>query len=434
MNSFKRTMVLFLCLFSIATTTGQVRDSILNLDKKDDRNQPVISTKDNYLFVYDGLYDMNGSAQNLLSVSHLFGRSMDELICSPDKNTGLNYCLEKENIFGRLLIDFGLNFIFSTWLAPVQHEFMGHGFRAREFNARINSYTIVPFWMGNPRLDIHREDLPYYGLLIEEAGGCESNTIFAREAYRQSLLNDYFYHYYVYSFLLKIDLPTYIFVTPKVGSYEWLNNIGGLDVVRYIKAFKSKSKDDEQQIYNSALKGAYWSLADPSLLISLYNYFKDFIIDGKSKVKNPMIQIDNVSFLPYTDFHLSPFGYEYYAGTYLKYNKTLYEAYYRWSSGNIDGKSYGLGLSFLNMLRYHNLRFDAGFDLWKQGFNLLYYEIDNSKYREIVLSGKVYLKTIYQINDTISFLAQASYKGDGFLLGNPVKHGFGTKIGIDFYF
>ncbi len=226
----------------------------------------------------------------------------------------------------------------------------------------------------------------------------------------------------------------YILGTPRVGSKEWTNPTHWGDIVRYIKAFSNKSKDNEQQIYDSALHGAYWTFADPSLLISLFNYFRDFIILGKSRVRNPMIEIENFAFLPFADFHLSPFGYEYYAGTYLKYNKTLYEAYYRWSDGNIDGKSYGIEINILNIIRFPSLKCDVGFDLWKQGFNLLYYERDNDRYRETTLSGKVHIEATYHVNSTLSLFGQTSYKGDGYLLGNPVSHGFSAKIGTGFCF
>jgi len=91
-------------------------------------------------------------------------------------------------------------------------------------------------------------------------------------------------------------------------------------------------------------------------------------------------------------------------------------------------------MNISNIVQSHNFRFDAGFDLWKQGFNLLYYEKDSAKYRETIYSGKIYLKTFYQINNTFSLFGQASYKGDGFLLGNPIKKGFNAKIGLSFYF
>jgi hypothetical protein len=432
MYSFKCKLIYFIFLVSVLTASAQTPDSLLNLDRAN-RDKTVRSIKDNYLFVYDRLYDMTGSAQDLLSVSKLFGRGLDELTCHTDKKKGIIYCCEKYNFFGRVFID-GLNFFFTDWLSTIQHEWNGHGFRAREFNARINRYIIAPFWAGGPHLDFHKEDLPYYGILLEETGGSESNTIFSRESFRQSLLNGHFHHYDMYSIALKVDLSLYIFGTPKVGSNEWISPTHWGDIVRYIKAFKSKSNVDEQHILKSAHRGAYWSLADPSLLISLFNYTRDYIIRGKAQFKNPMIKIKNIEFLPFTDFHLSPFGFEYYVGSYVKYNKTLFEPYYCWSNGNIDGKSYGLGMNLSNLAHYHNFRFDAGFDLWSQGFNLLYYEKDDNKYRVKVLSGKINLKTICQINRTFSLLGQVSYKGNGFLLGDPVKRGFNAKIGLGFYF
>ena len=435
---FKSKTYFLLSLFFTITASGQVQDSVSylqpNINQK--HTTTTISTKDNYFFVYDGLYDMTGSAQNLMAVSHLLGRGLDELACKPEKKTGFNICCEKENFFCRMLIDFSFNLIFSNWLSTVQHECMGHGFRAREFDADINRYYISPGLLGGQAyVDFNKEDLPYYGFLLEETGGSESNTVLAREVFRQSLTNDYFYHYYFYSFINKIDLSMYILGgTPKVGTNEWNNPTEGRDVLNYIKAFNNKSAVREQEIYNSAKKGAYWGLADPSLLLSFYYYIRDYIIKGQAQVKNPMIRVKNISFLPFTDFHLSPFGFEYYLGTYLKNNKTLYETYYRWGKGNIDGNSYGFGLGILNAFKFWHFRFDIGGDFWKQDFNLLYYEIDNDKYQENILSGKIYMKTFYQINNSFSLFGQASYKGEGYLLGNPVNKGFNAKTGLRIHF
>ncbi len=435
MFSLRINLIIMLFSLSFTITFAQVQDTILYLKKEAIVNQEIGSTKDHYLLVYSGQYDMDGNAQNLFSVSRLFGRGLDELSCHHNKADGFNYCFEKGTFMGRIFVDLGLNYFFTNWLSTVQHEYMGHGFRIREFNVKVKSYDLSPPWFGQPQVHFNKDELPYYGKVLEDVGGSESNTIFAREAYRQSLLNSYFYHYDIFSFVLKLDLPFYIIGSPKVGSYAWNNYVGGgWDVVEYIKDFEIKSKDSEQTIYNAARRGAIWSFADPSLLIALFNYGRDFIISGKSQVKNPMIRIKNIMILPYTDFHLSPFGSEYYAGLYLKYHKTLFETYYRWASGNIDGKSYGAGVNLVNLMTIHHFRFDGGFDLWSQGFNLLYYEKDDHQYREKVISGKVNFKTMVQLNRTFSMLGQVSYKGDGFLLGNPVKKGFNAKIGAGIYF
>lgn len=407
-------------------TYGQVQDSLFNLDKKDNRNQEICLNRDNYLIVYSGQYDMIGSAQNLFSASKLFGRGLDKLTCKSDNASGFNYCFK--NIPGRVLCS-GINWLFNTWFAAIQHEYMGHGFRGREFNAKINSYNILPRFLGGGVINVHG-DISYYGQLLVDAGGTESTTIFAREAFRQSLLNDYFFHYDLYTFLQKGELTIYIFTTPKVGSPAWNDALNSEDPARYITNFVKKSKDDEKTILKSLQKGAIWSFADPSIWMSWVNWGMDYLGQGKEQVRNQMFNIKSIHFLPYTDFNLSPFGYEYYAGVYLKYNKTLYETYYRWSSGNVDGKSYGLGINFINLLRYSHLRFDIGFDFWKQGFNLLYYEKDNNKYQKDVITGKIYVKTFYTISNFFSLMGQASYKGEGYLMGNPIEKGFNGKIGI----
>jgi hypothetical protein len=432
-NQLKSIPIFFIVLISSLTASGQRTDSLLN--NTSDQNRMAISMKDNYLFVYSGLYDMNGSAQNLLSVSHLFGRGLDELTCKPDTTTGINYCGKKGSIPGRLLLD-GVNFIFTTWLSTIQHECMGHGFRIREFEVPIDGYNISPsMFGGEPQVYFDKDKLPYYGKVLEDVAGSESNTVFAREAFRQGLVNEYFPHHYMYGVSLKLDLPLYILGSPEVGSYAWNTYTGGgWDVVEYVKDFELKSNDNQQAIYKASRRGALWSLADPSLLISVFNYTRDFIIRGRAHVKNPMISVKRIAFLPYTDFHLSPFGYEYYAGTYLKYNETLFETYYRWSSGNVDGRSYGFGVNMINLIRFNSFKFDAGLDIWKQEFNLLYHTTDDGQYYKNVFSGKVYGRVNYLMNDTFSFLGQLSYKGEGFLIGNPIEHGFNGKFGVGFYF
>ena len=428
--------ILFLLfLFSYFAVSGQDPDSVSNLKNTDGQKGGVSSLKDTYHLVYDGLYDMNGSAQNLLSISNLAGRGLDELACKPDSLTGVMRCVEKDNVIGRILID-GVNFLFTTWISTVQHETMGHGFRVREFDVSISGYNISPSMFGDPHIDFNKDELPYYGKVLQDVGGSEANTVFAREAFRQGLVNEYFHHYYMLAFAVKLDMPLYIIGSPEVGSYAWNTYTGGgWDVVEYIKDFEAQSTDSQQAIYKAAHRGALWSLMDPSLLISLFKYTRDFIIRGRADVKNPMISIGPVAFLPFTDFHLSPYGYEYYGGAYLKYDETLFETYYRWSSGNVDGKSYGIGVNVINLLRYNSFSFDAGIDIWKQEFNLLYHNTnDDDKYHENILSGKIYARGNYKLKNTFSFLGQLSYKGEGFLLGNPVENGLNAKIGMGFYF
>lgn len=394
----------------------------------------LLSTEDTYHLVYDGLYDMNGSARNLLSVSHLFGRGLDEISIRHDSTTGRNYYGEKGNVIGRLF-NSSLNFLFTDWVSTVQHEAMGHGFRVREFNVPISRYDISSPMFGDPQIYFKKDELPFYGKLLYDVGGSESNTVFAREAFRQSLTNDRFYHYYIYGFALKLDLPLYIIGSPAVDSKGWNTYLGGgWDVVDYVKDFAKGSGRSEKEVFRDAKRGAAWSLVDPSLLISVFNYFRDFIGRGRIEVKSPMIKINQVAFLPFTDFHLSPFGSEYYGGTYLKHRKTLFETYYRWSNGNPDGQSHGIGVNVLRLVQMNDLKFDAGMDLWKQGFNLLYHNSNDDKYFKNVVSGKVYLRGDYQLNKTFSFQGQISYKGGGFVIGYPVKHGVNGKFGVGIFF
>ena len=88
----------------------------------------------------------------------------------------------------------------------------------------------------------------------------------------------------------------------------------------------------------------------------------------------------------------------------------------------------------INILRFNALKFDVGLDIWRQEFNLLYHDINDEKYNKNILSGKLYVRANYQINNTFSFLGQLSYKGDGFLIVYPVENGVNVKIGLGFFF
>jgi hypothetical protein len=311
---------------------------------------------------------------------------------------------------------------------------MGHGYRIRENKAPVNRYLVPPAIFADAYVDFDRANMNYYGKILYAAGGSESNTVFARESFHQNLLHDYFFQYNINTMMLKLDMPAYILGgdTPKPGTPEY--KASEFDVVYYIKSFEAKSGSTETEIYQRAKRGAYWSLADPSIWFSLFNYTRDYLVKGYTQVKNPMINIRSFSFLPFTDFHLSPFGYEYYAGSYFRHGKYLLETYYRWSDGNIDGRSKGFGFNLLNVYQSNRLRFDAGADIWNQDFNIRYYEQDSAKYSSTVRSAKIRIASFYRFSKITGAFGQLSYKGDGYLLGNPLKEGFNLKLGVNFIF
>jgi len=388
-------------------------------------------TRELLVFALSGKYDMTGSAQNLTSISRLVGRGLDNIVNTKDTATGL---YKTKGLGKRIIIGFLANFIFVNWLSTIQHEYMGHGYRIRENRAPVNRYVIPPAIFADAYVDFDRANMNYYGKILYAAGGSESNTVFARESFRQNLLHDYFFQYNIHTMMLKLDMPAYILGgdTPSPGTSAY--DASEFDVVYYIKSFAAKSGTTQMKIYQKAKQGAYWSLADPSMWLSLLNYTRDYLVKGYTQIKNPMIHIRSVGFLPFTDFHLSPFGYEYYAGSYFRHGKNLLEANYRWSNGNVDGRSKGFGFNLLNAYQSNRLRFDAGADVWKQDIDIRYYQKDTAKYSKKIRSGKIRIASFYRFSNTTAAFGQVSYKGDGYLLGNPLKKGFNLKLGASFIF
>jgi 2-hydroxy-3-keto-5-methylthiopentenyl-1-phosphate phosphatase len=56
--------------------------------------------KDNFLFVYNSLNVMQGTAQNLFVISRLFGRGIDQITCRYDEHTQECNCLEQKAFVG----------------------------------------------------------------------------------------------------------------------------------------------------------------------------------------------------------------------------------------------------------------------------------------------------------------------------------------------
>ena len=416
-----------LCNFSLA---AQEADSIAHVTVEDRKNEPGFSNE-LLLFVASGKYDMTGSAQNLLSFSRLAGRGLDAIVSRKDSLSGF---YKTKGLAKRLGIGFMVNFLFTNWLSTIQHEYMGHGYRIREDKAPVNRYVIPPALFADAYVDFDRANLSWYGKSLYATAGSESNTVFARESFRQNLSNDYFFHYNINTMMLKLDMPAYILGgdTPEPGTPEF--KASEFDVVYYIKSFAEKSGTTETEVYKKAQRGAYWSLADPSLWLSFFAYTRDYLVKGLTQVKNPMINAKSFSVLPFTDFHLSPFGYEYYAGSYFRHTKHLLETYVRWSNGNIDGKSKGFGLTLLNAYKSNRINFDIGVDVWNQDVDVKHYEKNNENYFKEIRSGKLRVASFYRFSKATGFFGQVSYKGNGYLLGNPLKEGWNMKLGAGFIF
>ena len=87
-----------------------------------------------------------------------------------------------------------------------------------------------------------------------------------------------------------------------------------------------------------------------------------------------------------------------------------------------------------NLIHYKNTTLGASLDFWHQDFNLIYYDSNSTKYFQAINSGKVALKIQYFINNTFNISGQFGYKGEGFLIGNPIDKGFSYKFGIGVHF
>ncbi len=111
-----------------------------------------------------------------------------------------------KNMLVRLGKSIGLEFPFAIWIATVQHEYFGHGARAREFGIPT-SYSIYPPWecwpWGNKRSYIYYENYPQE---IEKSislttSGIEGNNVFAHQFQKRLYSEKSISHYELILFL-----------------------------------------------------------------------------------------------------------------------------------------------------------------------------------------------------------------------------------------
>ena len=77
---------------------------------------------------------------------------------------------------------------------------------------------------------------------------------------------------------------------------------------------------------------------------------------------------------------------------------------------------------------------DIGVDVWNQDFDITHYEKNNENYFKETRSGKIRVASFYRFSKATGFFSQVSYKGNGYLLGNPLKEGWNVKLGVGLVF
>lgn len=319
-----------------------------------------------------------------------------------------------------ILIVLPINDFLFLW----QHEFFGHGARAREFGFKTSwvKFTSppLPYGLGTAAISYDASNASKLQSLMVTLGGVEGANILAED------INDSSWRH------KKINAKSAlmnIIASHNTDGYLWVFSpknftIPGHDIVNYINKVNNMYGDNRLTI-----EYMNWSvitnLLDPFLYFGLYSLYK-YVIDGKSNNSYPFINLsENISYLPAIRYVLSPLGPEYHFINYLSIYDHHIKAY--GSYGSLSDTHYmQTGLSG-DIYHFKNITIGTKINIWQQPKLLA------SGFSSPHLGAYGAISTTYQPFDVISFKALIGYKSDGYVLGEPIDQKFIWRIGLTWH-
>ncbi|MBU1261543.1 hypothetical protein KJ640_01110 [bacterium] len=356
---------------------------------------------------------MEEGSQDLITAHSLVNRGFDSIP------------ILKEQGFLRIIKGLLLDIPISLWTTTLQHEYFGHGARARELEVSVSYRLYLPweYWpFGNKRAYTYYntgypEDIEQRLFLI--VGGIESNNVLAHILANRIYRGDAHYGEHLFFCINKLYINGYIGSTPDPNScpegFKKEAEAGG-DIANYLIQMEVMKNRGYPEIPNQSIKESYaklrreslWNILDPLVALSIYGIGKYWLFGEE------MTPI-SLKFIPSTRFNLTPIGSEAYLDLYTQKG----QIYLRYGEGQ-KGDFYGGGIGIDKMPIKEDLSVGCNIDWWHQpitgdGYNL---EIGLTK----------------DIADWLGFSAKTGFKGKGYLMGKSfLKGGYGA-IGIDLIF
>lgn len=373
-------------------------------------------------FIFDANFSPIVGADLFISGLHAYMAIDDTLIPSTQGATGF------VPVAGRLG-KWILEGVMMNWAAVAQHEYFGHGARAREFNLKVNTYNIMPF-RGYTSFNAHEFQLltPSERAAVD-TGGVEANYILAKELRNRWVETKYLDeregHFYL---ITALDQPLYVLSTRN----NWRNG-------RTFNFF-----DDSHDIHSYIKEVNFWhghpvlnqrdlrrkivaDFFDPYLFYSLFA-FGNYLIDGTQGFETPMIPIGNFHYLPGFRIALAPYGPEYQFINYIRgMDQTIQVTLRFGETGTIH--SHGATIEVTKLVCSDLLSLDARIDGWHQPRLLKSHFLRRS---ESKFGGAFSIIPKYQILNNFDLFAQIGYKTTGYMPGEFLKHSPIIRIGFTF--
>jgi len=367
-------------------------------------------------FIVDKHYSMVVGSD--LAQSALWGYQLfdDSMISSTEGDTQPQTMFAR---FGKSLIEYTL----ANWVMVAQHEWFGHGARAREFDLSNVHYKVRPYSGYTSFSQAQYNQLTPAQKIALTTGGMESTSLLASD------LRENFLHgsavdiraaqLYVTSYL---DQSLYVF-----GTSDSDTNLGN-DITSYISSVNAWQNINGATITKRNLRHrSNIDFLDPFLFYSIFGIV-NYIATGEQQYDFYMIPIAGFKYLPSFRNVLAPWGPEWQFNNYIKNpaDQLLYIGLRNGKTGN--QLSTAITVKISELLTWNNVYFDARADLWKQP-NIKAVNLATAKSK---LGLAAFSTANFKLNSTMKIFGQLGYKTAGFIPGEALKSSLIARAGVGF--
>lgn len=375
-----------------------------------------ISAQTNTLIVDQYWSPYSGAAANTF-VFNSYKYLDDRFLPSSEYNTSFLWGTGR---FGKLFLES----LLADFLMVTQHEFFGHGYRAREFGFSYVGYKIRINYGYTSFYIIDYDNLPYPKQAAFNVGGMEATTIMSQQIRNNLFLSGKIDRrdaalYFVTAY----DQINYIF-----GSSDQKTTVGN-DVNGYVNTVNNWYGRPVLSVKKLRNKDI-WDLLDPTLYMALYSEVC-YVIDGDFNQPMYMFEINKYKYLPTPRLLLAPWGPEFQ----LQNNivtpiQQLLQVNLRYGKNEFI-TSYGVDFIMRPIYQYKNFSFGNKLYLWRQPKFL------KQNYANGVANGVgigEFVNVEYSIKKNYLAFAELGYKTAGYIQGYPLGNSIVWRVGAGIKF
>lgn len=316
------------------------------------------------------------------------------------------------------LTKYALEGVLFSWMSVAQHEYFGHGFRAREFHLDNLHYSIRPYSGYTSFTVASYNRLSPTEKIALHAAGVEGTSILAKTLRSRWLETKFMDQREAHLYLKNaLDQTTYVLNT-RIWSRRSQRGViydDSHDIFGYIRNINLWH--GHQVLTSHKLrKMVLIDFLDPYTFYSIFSIGK-YIYDGCMGFEYPMIPICDYHYLPGFRLALAPYGPEYQFINYLRGSDNTIQVTLR--HGHTGGKhSSGLTVDVYRLFTSELLNFDGSLYLWYQPrFHTLTAQAAKGR-----LGGGFALTARYRILQCLELIGQLGYKTSGYIPGEVLKH------------